>query len=114
MGKDEINAFMGTDTNYQGKLVFKGTVRIDGDFDGEICSEGTLIIGQDARVKGNIKVGHLVLNGSLEGQIEARNKVVIYKQASLNGKITTPSLVVEEGAKIKGEVNMDGAEAEDK
>ncbi|MFN2267411.1 MAG: polymer-forming cytoskeletal protein [Desulfonatronovibrio sp.] len=106
MAKDEINAFMGMGTSYQGRLVFKGTVRIDGEFEGEIESDGTLIVGNEARVKGTINVAQLVLSGNLEGNLIAQAKVVLYKQANINGKITTPVLVVEEGAIVKAEINM--------
>lgn len=107
MAKDEINAFMGMGTAFSGKLEFKGTVRIDGIFEGEIESEGTLIIGSEARIKGDINVGQMVLSGSLEGVINAQTKVTIYKQARFNGKIVTPVLLVEEGAMVKGEINME-------
>ncbi len=106
MAKDEINAFMGMGTSYHGKLEFKGTVRIDGEFEGEIESEGTLIVGNEARVKGSINVGQLVLSGTLEGELKAQSKVVLYKQANLYGKIITPVLLVEEGAVVKGEIDM--------
>lgn len=106
MARDEINAFMGVGTSYRGKLEFKGTVRIDGEFEGEIESQGTLIVGNEARVRGNINVGQLVLSGSLEGELKAQTKVVLYKQANLRGKIVTPVLLVEEGAVVKGEIDM--------
>ncbi len=108
MGKDEINAFMGTGTAYKGKLDFKGTVRVDGEVEGEINSEGTLIIGQDAVVKGTVSVGQLMLSGVLEGDVKALTRVTLYKQSNITGKINTPSLMVEEGAVIRGEINMDG------
>lgn len=108
MGKDEINAFMGAGTAYKGKLAFNGTVRVDGEFEGEIDSEGTLIVGQDAVVKGTVNVGQLVLSGALQGDVKALNRVTLYKQANINGTIHTPSLMVEEGAVIKGEINMNG------
>ncbi|WP_291321119.1 polymer-forming cytoskeletal protein [Desulfonatronospira sp.] len=108
MGKDEINAFMGAGTSYKGRLAFKGTVRLDGEFEGEIDSEGTLIVGQDAMVKGTVTVGQLALSGTLEGDVRAQSKITLYKQANINGIINTPILMVEEGAVIKGEINMDG------
>lgn len=110
MAKDEINAFMGMGTAYQGKLVFKGTVRIDGEFEGEIESDGTLIVGNEAKVVGTVNVGQLVLSGRLEGTLKAQAKAVLYKQANIKGKITTPVLMVEEGAVVKGEINMDQEE----
>ena len=49
--KDQINAFLGKDTEFEGKLSFTGAVRIDGRFKGEIFTEGTLILGEAAVVE---------------------------------------------------------------
>ena len=106
MAKDEINAFLGAGTNYQGKLHFEGSVRIDGTFVGEIRSEGTLIVGKDAQVQGEILVGQLILSGNLQGEIHAGRKVVLHKTANLAGNINTPLLVIEEGAILEGLVTM--------
>lgn len=106
MARDEINAFLGAGTNYQGKLHFQGAVRIDGNFHGEVVSEGTLVVGQEAQVEGQVKVGQLVLSGTIQGEVEARNKVVLHKTANLQGNIRTPVLVVEEGAVLEGQLVM--------
>ncbi len=111
MAKDEINAFLGAGTNYQGKLVFEGSVRIDGNFNGEIKSDGTLIIGKEARVQGQILVGQLILSGFLEGDIQAEKKVVIHKTGNLQGSMDTPCLVIEEGAVLEGQVSMSRAQS---
>jgi len=106
MARDEINAFLGAGTNYQGKLHFQGAVRIDGNFHGEVVSDGTLVVGQEAVVEGQIKVGQLVLSGNIQGEVEAKNKVVLHKTANLQGNIRTPVLVVEEGAVLEGQLVM--------
>ncbi|KAB1441865.1 bactofilin family protein [Pseudodesulfovibrio senegalensis] len=106
MARDEINAFLGAGTNYNGKLHFQGAVRIDGNFNGEIMSDGTLVVGQEAFVDGQIKVGQLVLSGNIRGDVIAGEKVVLNKTANLQGNIHTPSLVVEEGAVLEGSLAM--------
>ncbi|MBI9079635.1 MAG: polymer-forming cytoskeletal protein [Pseudodesulfovibrio sp.] len=106
MARDEINAFLGAGTNYHGKLHFQGAVRIDGNFQGEVVSDGTLVIGHEAVVEGVIKVGQLVLSGNIQGEVEAKNKVVLHKTANLQGNIRTPVLVVEEGAILEGQLMM--------
>jgi len=106
MAKDEINAFLGSGTHYQGKLNFEGSVRIDGTFTGEIQSEGTLIVGKDAKVQGQVWVGQLILSGHLQGEIEASSKIVLHKTANLVGSLNTPTLVIEEGAMLEGQVSM--------
>ena len=106
MAKDEINAFLGTGTSYEGALQFQGSVRIDGHFQGRIDSEGTLVVGQEAKVEGEITVGSLILSGLVQGQIRAENKAVLHKTARLQGSLHTPTLIVEEGAMLDGDVIM--------
>ena len=57
---------------------FQGSVRVDGNFTGEIVSEGTLIVGKDAKVEGpEIKVGQLILSGLIQGEIDGHGKKVV-------------------------------------
>ncbi len=107
MGKDEFNAFLGAGTVYQGQLNFLGAVRIDGQFTGEIRSEGTLILGQDAKVEGNVSVSQLILSGSISGDITVSGKTIMHKTAYLTGDLATKSLIMEEGAMLQGKVSMD-------
>ncbi|MBC17834.1 conserved protein of unknown function [Pseudodesulfovibrio profundus] len=106
MARDEINAFLGAGTNYEGRLHFQGAVRIDGNFRGEVESDGTLVVGQEASVEGQVNVGQLVLSGKIQGEVAAKNKVVLHKTANLQGNIRTPVLVVEEGAVLEGQLDM--------
>lgn len=110
-GKDMINAFLGAGAVFEGQLQFKGMVRIDCSFTGVIQSEGTLILGEKARVEGEIQVEQLVSNGAIVGNVTARSKVTLQKNSRLMGNLVTPFLDVEEGALVEGQVLMkrDGA-----
>lgn len=105
VGKDEI-AYLGSDTVYEGKLTFKGTVRIEGIFVGEVVSDGTLNIGKDAKVEGSLDVGELLLAGHFTGDVTAKRRVVIYGSGVLEGVLRTPVLLSEEGGSIDGQVIM--------
>lgn len=105
MARDEI-AYLGSDTIYEGKLSFKGTVRIEGKFKGEIVSEGALNIGKDAQVQGNLAVGELLLSGHFNGDVFAKKRVVLYSTGVFEGNLQTPVLLTEEGAVIEGQINM--------
>lgn len=105
MAKDEI-AYLGSDTIYEGKLTFKGTVRIEGRFNGEIISEGTLNIGKDAQVQGTVSVGELLVSGHFNGDAFAKKRTVLYSTGVFEGNLQTPSLLTEEGAVIEGQINM--------
>lgn len=114
MAKDEINAFLGVGTTYRGRLDFTGAVRIDGTFEGEVESEGTLVVGREALVTGQFRVGTLVLGGVLTGDVSASQRVIMHKTARFTGTLRAPALSVEEGALLEGQVNMalGGQEAE--
>ena len=105
MGKDEI-AYLGSDTVYEGKLSFKGTVRIEGRFTGDIVSDGTLNVGKDAQVRGTLSVGELLLSGHFNGEVTAKRRVVVYASGVLEGTLQTPSLLTEEGGVIEGQITM--------
>jgi cytoskeletal protein CcmA (bactofilin family) len=109
MGKEEI-AFLGSDTVYEGKLTFKGTVRIEGRYTGEIVSDGTLNVGKDASVDGVLQVGELLLSGRFNGEVRAKRRVVVYSTGILEGVIQSPALLTEEGGIIEGQVRMKPSE----
>ena len=111
MAKDDITAFLGAGTVYNGQLNFIGSVRIDGQFTGEITSDGTLILGKDAKVEGTISVCHLVLSGNLHGDVTVSGKSILHKTANFAGNLTTRTLIVEEGALLQGSLCMDPAMA---
>ncbi len=106
MSKDEINAFLGAGTVYEGKLSFQGSVRIDGTFTGNIVSEGSLIVGKDAVIQGELAVGELLLTGKLTGDITAKKRVIVHRGGIIEGTINTPALIMEEGGIVQGQINM--------
>ena len=107
-GKGDIKAFLGAGSSFEGKLEFEDIVRLDGNFIGEILSRGTLIIGQEANVKAELRVDTMILSGSFQGNIEANSKVVLKSPARVTGNITTPMLLVEEGVILNGSLEMKG------
>jgi cytoskeletal protein CcmA (bactofilin family) len=109
MSKEEINAFLGAGTVYQGRLSFQGAVRIDGSFSGEVLSEGSLIVGKDAEIEGMLNVGDLLLSGRFTGEVQAKRRVTIHKTGVLQGVVYTPAMVMEEGGLLDGQVIMQGS-----
>lgn len=109
MGRDEINAFLGAGTSYEGQLSFQGAVRIDGVFKGTIRSEGTLIVGKDAAIEGTVSVGELIVSGNITGEIAATRRIVLHRTGNVQGTITAPAMVMEEGATLQGQMVMQAA-----
>lgn len=106
VSREEINAFLGAGTAYQGKLTFQGAVRVDGIFSGEITSDGSLIAGKDSVIEARLEVGELVLSGAFTGEVRAKRRVVVHKGGVLTGTVVSPALVVEEGAVLEGAIHM--------
>ncbi|MBI2891611.1 MAG: polymer-forming cytoskeletal protein [Nitrospirae bacterium] len=104
----EFNALLGRGSEFEGKLAFSGTVRLDGRFTGQIFSEGYLIIGEEAVVKGEIRVDTAIVSGQVEGNITARSRVELRAPAKLAGDVATPVFVVEEGVMFDGRSQMTG------
>lgn len=103
----DVNAFIGKNSEFVGKLTFEGTVRIDGRVDGEIFSKGTLIIGPGADIKATVNVDVVIISGNMHGDINARKRVELRAPGKLYGNIATPSLVVEQGVIFEGNTKME-------
>ena len=104
--RDEINAFLGRNTEFEGKLSFSGTVRIDGRFKGEIRSDGTLIVGDSAVLEADIQVPHLVVCGEVRGNLYAAEKVEIHPPGKVFGNVQAPAVVMDEGVVFEGSCRM--------
>jgi cytoskeletal protein CcmA (bactofilin family) len=104
--RDQINAFLGRDTEIDGKLTFKGTVRIDGRFTGEIRTDGTLIAGESAIIKSDIHASQIIISGEIRGNIVADNLVEIHAPGKVFGNIQAPVLVIDQGVIFEGNCRM--------
>jgi cytoskeletal protein CcmA (bactofilin family) len=104
--RDEINAFLGKNTEFEGRLSFEGAVRIDGRFKGEISSDGTLIVGETAVIESEIKVSHIIISGEMRGNILASRKIEIHAPGKVFGNICAPAVVMDEGVVFEGTCTM--------
>jgi cytoskeletal protein CcmA (bactofilin family) len=103
---DDNFTFLSKGVDFRGVINFDGTIRIDGRVEGEINTSGTLIIGEQAVVKGVISAGTLITSGKVNGTITATAKVHIQKPGILLGDIHTPGISIEEGARFHGMCDM--------
>jgi cytoskeletal protein CcmA (bactofilin family) len=103
---EEIKAFLGQGAEFVGKLIFKGSVRIDGNFQGEIFGQGSLVVGQGATVNANIAVKSVYISGDVQGNIEVNEKMNIHSTGKFSGDVRTPVFIMEEGAFFDGRSHM--------
>jgi cytoskeletal protein CcmA (bactofilin family) len=104
--QDQINAFLGKDTEFEGKLSFSGAVRIDGRFKGEILTEGTLIVGETALLECDIQTAHISISGEVHGNIDAQNRIEIHAPGRVFGNISASTITIDEGVIFEGNCRM--------
>jgi cytoskeletal protein CcmA (bactofilin family) len=104
----EVNTILGRGTEFEGKLTFEGTVRIDGKFSGEIFTNDVLIIGEGAEVRAEIDVATVIVRGHVHGNIRAKHGVELRTPGRVKGNIATPALIIDKGVIFEGQCQMEG------
>ena len=85
-GGAEVDTLLGKGSEFEGKLSFEGTVRVDGKLSGEIFTDDVLIIGEGAEVNAEISVGAIIIEGTVHGNIHAKRSVEIHTPARVRGE----------------------------
>ena len=105
----DISAFVGKGVVFKGTITYDGTVRIDGSLEGEIHTDGILLVGEEAVITAKVTAGTIVCKGKITGDIHARDKMKLRAPAVINGGVTTPMLSMEEGVLFNGTLEMEQA-----
>jgi cytoskeletal protein CcmA (bactofilin family) len=105
-GAGDINAFVGKGVEFKGTITYSGTVKIDGHLDGEIHTDGVLLIGEEAVIQAKITAGTIVSKGKVTGDLVAKESVKLRAPAVINGSVKTPVLSMEDGVLFNGSLEM--------
>ncbi len=105
-GAGDISAFVGKGVEFKGTISYSGTVKIDGYLDGEIHTDGVLLIGEEAVVQAKITAGTIVCKGKVTGDVVAKDSVKLRAPAVMNGSVKTPALSMEDGVLFNGALEM--------
>lgn len=98
----DFDAIIGRNSKLEGTLTSTGSIRVDGEMNGDITTDGDVIIGQDAKTNGDIKSSNIEISGSVEGNINSDGCLKVYETGSLFGNIEVKSFVIEEGGVFEG------------
>jgi len=104
---EQIKAYMGKDTVFNGELTFDGTVRIDGKFEGKVITEDTLVVGETGHLVAEISAGTVICMGRVEGTVIASKKIEIHSSSKVIGNVQSPALYIELGGVMDGTCHMD-------
>ncbi|MGQ0811121.1 MAG: bactofilin family protein [Nitrospiraceae bacterium] len=90
----------------KGEIRVEGTVRIDGTMDGEIRTQGTVMVGEEGLVKGTVNAGILINGGKVKATVTVTEKLQLLKSGILIGEVHAPVFIIDEGGQFQGVSDM--------
>ena len=105
---------IGAGTVVDGNVSLSASARIDGIINGDVTSKGTLIVGSEGSVNGNITTMDLMVAGNVKGNVTADEKIAMVAKGKLYGDISTKTLTIDESALFQGKCLMDTTVVENK
>ena len=97
---------LNSDVEIKGNVKFAGELTLEGKLEGEVTSDGTLIIGETGIVNGNVSAGTVSVRGKVNGNVTARDKIEIKSKAEVFGDIRSAKLAIEEGVTFVGKTEV--------
>jgi len=97
-----IKTIIGQGSFIKGNLSISGVTRIDGDISGDILSNSCVMIGENARVCGNITVTSVISRGLIQGNVLAENEVRLFSSAIVLGDVITKKINIQNGVLFEG------------
>lgn len=103
---DTIETLIGNGTTFKGDIVVTKSLRVDGVLIGNIKEAANVVVGETAKVQGNINANYVVIDGIVEGNITATECIELLNKSKVTGDLTTTILSINEGAIFKGKSLM--------
>ena len=97
-----INTIIGKGSAISGNMKVNGFIRIDGDIDGNLETDGNVIVGENARIRGDLTAKSVIIGGIIKGNIRANESVKILAEAAVIGDIISRKVQVDGSAIIHG------------
>ena len=111
--QSDLNGFLDSGSHVTGELRFQTSFRVDGKFSGTVISDGELIVGQGGEVEGDVRVGQVVVSGTVRGTITAGRRIHLTPTGKLFAEIETPVLVIDDAGFFQGYCTMAREAAKD-
>jgi len=110
----DAETVIGPSIKVKGNFHGKGSIIIDGYLEGSIKTDSSLLIGEKAKVKANVKAKEAVINGTVDGNVNIDKSLSLGKTASVKGDVVCLEISIEKGAKINGNFAMHSENGEEK
>lgn len=97
-----VNSVIGESSFFEGRFHVKGSIRIDGKYEGEALEVDQVFVGPKGKIRTNIKAANVVVEGVIIGNIHATNRVLLLPTSRILGDIKTPELIIQNGVILEG------------
>ena len=108
----EANSTIGEESFFEGRFAIRGSLRIDGRFEGEALLVDQLQVGPKGRMKTNIVATSVVVEGLVIGNISATRRILLLSTARVLGDIKTPELIIQDGVILEGHCTISHVQIE--
>lgn len=103
----DVTTVIGPEAYFQGALTVRGSLRIDGEVEGNVLEAHTVVVaGPKGRVRGDIRAEHVIVSGSVTGEVVATAQLELKAGGRIHGNIHTPKLTIDDGAVFEGRCEM--------
>ncbi len=113
--QNRIDSLIGAGTRIEGNVSFKGGLRVDGEVCGNVSAQAddaaTLVLSEKARIDGEIRVSHLVVNGTVNGPVYATESLELQAQSRIHGDVHYRTLEMHLGAVLEGRLVHESSES---
>jgi cytoskeletal protein CcmA (bactofilin family) len=104
--QNRIDSLIGSGTRIEGSVIFSGGLRIDGEVKGDVVAAtdqpSTVVVSEQARIEGEVKVTHMVVNGTIVGHVHASEFLELQPKCRVSGDIHYANLEIQLGAVVEG------------
>ena len=104
--QNRIDSLIGAGTRIEGSVIFSGGLRIDGEVKGDVVAStdqpSTVVVSEQARIEGEVRVTHMVINGTVVGHVHASDFLELQPRSRVTGDIHYTNLEIQLGAVVDG------------
>lgn len=103
---DSATGVVSANSSWSGTLSSEGSIQIFGSIEGELTASDEIYVAEGARVDARLRARTIIVAGEVTGTIECDGRLEIMPSGSVSGDVTSPTLVVHEGATVEGDITM--------
>ena len=104
----EIDSLIGSSSRIEGDLYFSGGLRIDGQVQGKVIAsngpDSVLVVSEHARIQGEVRCGHLIVNGYIEGTVYSAELLELQPKGRIHGDVHYKLLEMHGGSLVTGQL----------